>query len=277
MNRSTLCLTLVLASALPLFTRSADAHEFWLSPSRYHAAADDTLSVNARVGTGFRGEQSPFATTRTERLLLRGAGESDLRPAGVNGAFQWARWIAGDDGGALVAFQSGFTSIELPAAPFEAYLRLVGLDGPLAVRARLGKRAGPGRERFARCAKVWISGSNAARATRPVGLALELVPLDAPGSRADLKLRVLWHGTPLAGALVRAWVQPLGARRTPREIVQRDSVATTFQTRTLLDGSVRIPTPSSGEWMISVVHMVTSTEPRTADWDSYWASLTFAR
>lgn len=277
MHRRIRRLTLALASALPLMAVGADAHEFWLSPSRYRAAAGDTLAVGARVGTGFRGESSPFSTTRTERFVLRGAGEEDLRRAAVNGVFQWARWIAGDSGGALVAFQSGFKPIELPAEPFDAYLRLAGLDGPLAVRARLGNRAGPGRERFARCAKVWIGGGDLARATHPAGLPLELVPLEAPGLAPDLRIRLLWHGHPLAGALVRAWVQPLAAGRSPLAIASRDSVNAVFETRTARDGSARVHTPGAGEWMISVVHMVPSADRRTADWDSYWASLTFAR
>ena len=35
---------------------AALAHEYWLSPSRYRAAAGDTIEVSACAGTGFRGE-----------------------------------------------------------------------------------------------------------------------------------------------------------------------------------------------------------------------------
>jgi hypothetical protein len=31
-----------------------------------------------------------------------------------------------------------------------------------------------------------------------------------------------------------------------------------------------------GEWLIGVVHMVPCREREAADWESYWASLTFA-
>jgi hypothetical protein len=33
----------------------------------------------------------------------------------------------------------------------------------------------------------------------------------------------------------------------------------------------------SGEWLVSLVDMVPSAEPSEADWESTWASLTFAR
>lgn len=271
------CTLLVAVSALPLFAVGAEAHEFWLSPSRYHAAAGDTLTLDARVGTGFRGEASPYATTRTRRLLLRGAGEQDLRHSAINGALQWARWIAADGGGALVAFESDFKPIELAPALFDAYLKLEGLDQPLAFRVRLGKQAPAGRERFARCPKVWIAGTDANRATRAVGFPLELVPLEAPGARSVLPVKLLWHGRPLAGALLRAWVQPLATGRAPRDFAQRDSVNAVFAARTAQDGTVRVPVRTAGEWMFSAVHMVPSAEPDKADWDSYWASLAFAR
>jgi hypothetical protein len=34
---------------------------------------------------------------------------------------------------------------------------------------------------------------------------------------------------------------------------------------------------NDGEWLVGVVHMVSCPAPAQADWQSYWASLTFAR
>ncbi len=268
---------LIAASALSLFAAVAGAHEFWLSPSRYRCVAGDTLAIDARVGTGFRGESSPFAPTHTEQLLLHGAGAQDLKRAGVNGAFQWARWVAADGGGALVTYQSTFKPIQLEAKAFDAYLKLEGLDSVVTARARFGSWAGPGRERFARCAKLWIAGMDAQRATRPAGMPLELIPLDVPGTRPDLRVRLLWCGRPLAGALVRAWVQRLDAGEVPVGVGSRDSVGAIVSVRTAADGSARVPVPRHGEWLVNAVHMVPSAARGVADWDSYWASLTFAR
>ena len=47
MNSSVVRLTLALASALPLITRGAGAHEFWLSPSHYRAATGAQSSAPA--------------------------------------------------------------------------------------------------------------------------------------------------------------------------------------------------------------------------------------
>jgi hypothetical protein len=210
----------------------------------------------------------------------------DLRRAAANGSLEWARWIAGDDRGSLVTFRSGFTPIQLTAGAFDAYLSEEGLEGPLRARARLGALAGPGRERFARCAKAWIAGRGArgvgdggdpARATRPAGLPLEIVPLATPGVASTLRLRVLWRGRPLSNALIRAWTQPFEAGGSPSDPAARDSVAPALEARTAPDGTATVQVDRPGEWLVSAVHMVPSADRSVADWDSYWASLTFAR
>jgi hypothetical protein len=275
MNRCGWCWTAVLvALAFPL---PALAHEYWLAPNRYRVSAGDTLSLGAWVGTGFRGEARPYAPSRAVRFVLSDTRTLDLSRAGRNGELIWARVVASDGGGALVGYASDFVPISLPAAEFDRYLALEGLDAPLAARRRLGSRAGAGRERYARCPKVWISGSDASRASRPLGLPLEIVPLSAPGSTSRLTVRVLSDGRPLAGALVRAWRRPLAAGSAPLPADARDSVGVASEQRTARDGTVTLDVGAAGEWLISTVHMVKCREREAADWESLWASLTFAR
>jgi len=256
------------------------AHEYWLAPLRYAAAQGDTIAIGAHVGTGFRGEPVPYAATRSLRFEIQSARRIDLSRAPLNGDLTWARLVAADPGGALIGYESNFAKIELDGPAFDAYLATEGLDGPRAERARRKER-GVGRERYARCPKTWIAGADTKRALEPLGLTLEVVPLEAPGESAKLPLRVLYRGHPLAGALVRAWRQPLGPSSTPSlaplDAAARDSVGPSSSARTASDGTVTLATPTPGEWLVSVVHMVRSSEPDIADWQSYWASLTFAR
>jgi len=258
----------------------AEAHEYWLTPSTYRAAPGEAVTLGAFVGTGFRGEPKPYATTRSVRFNLNGARTLDLSPAAGNGELTWAGFEMPDASGALVSYQSNFATIELPAAEFDAYLRLEGLSEPLAARARLGDKAGPGRERYARCPKTWIAGSRsdgAMRARKPVDLPIEIVPLADPGNANPLPVRVMWHGRPLAGVLVRAWTTPLAARAVPADAADRDSVGPVQQAVTDAHGEARLTLGPAGEWMLSAVHMVPCAERREADWESWWASLTFAR
>jgi uncharacterized GH25 family protein len=272
--------SLLAALALPALALGPDralAHEFWLAPSRYRAVTGDTVSVAAFVGTGFRGERIPYPTTRTLRLVLRADREADARRAALNGDLAFLRFVVPNGDGALVAYQSNFARIELPAGEFDQYLALEGLDGPHAARARLGPAAGPGSELYSRCPKAWIAGTRSERVTRPVGLPLEIVPLADPGGASRLAVRVLYRGRPLAGVLVRAWHRSLGPNAMPYDAAARDSVPPTAQVRTDRRGIAALSVAAAGEWLLSAVHMVPSADKGVADWESYWASLTFAR
>ena len=267
----------------PSFAVPAGAHEYWLAPSRYRAAAGDPIALGAFVGTGFRGEARPFATARAVRFLARGPAVVDLARGASNGALAWGRPAAGDDAGTLVAYVSNFATIELPAGEFEEYLALEGLESVIRARQAAGAEGRPGRERYRRACKAWIAGRDdakeaARRATTGLGLPLEIVPQVVPGSRDHLPLEVRFDGKPLAGALVRAWRQPLarGASLAPMPAAARDSVGPAVETRTDAQGRVTLELAGPGEWLVSTVHMVRSQDEDAADWESTWSSLTFA-
>ncbi len=188
----------------------------------------------------------------------------------------WARFAPADDGGALLAYESDFTPIELAPDLFDGYLADEGLAGPLAARRHANTHA-PGRERYRRCAKTWLAGRDPARATTPLGLPLEIVPLELPGNAAALRVRLLWNGEPLAGARVKAWRSSLAADGAPLAAAARDSVAMAWESATDARGELTVPCRAPGEWMLSAVTMQPCGEAAVADWESTWASLTFAR
>jgi uncharacterized GH25 family protein len=41
------------------------------------------------------------------------------------------------------------------------------------------------------------------------------------------------------------------------------------------DGRVRFRLPRAGMWMVKAVHMIAAQPDAQADWQSFWASLTF--
>lgn len=270
------CTALVLAFASA--PQHATAHEYWLTASKWRAGKGDTVEVRACVGTGFRGAIKPYAVTHVQRFEMRAARRLDLRRVAINGDPVLMRAVLPDDGGMLVALESNFSFIELDAARFDAYLQLEGLDAPLVARQRAREAAGPnsaeppGRERYARCCKTWVAGEDRRRVTEPVGTTFEIVPLADPLLGNELPVRVLYHGKPLAGALVRAW-NYVAAGANPAD---RDSVPAAFETRTDADGRATLRLGATGEWLLSTVHMLPCTDPE-ADWESWWASLTFAR
>jgi uncharacterized GH25 family protein len=267
----------LLSTTVVLAAGPAQAHEFWITPSTYQASTGDTVALAAYVGTGFRGERKPYAAPRALTLSVVADRERDLRVAAVHGALDFGRFLMPDPGGALVAYRSDFAFIELNGAEFDRYLVAEGLDAARARRRRSGRMDSPARERYARCPKTWIAGRDSQRALKVMGLPLEVVPLRDPAVGPQLPLRVLYRGRPLPGALVRAWRQPLAAEARPTDAAARDSVGVAAEARTDRRGVVTLSLPGSGEWLVSTVHMVASADPREADWESFWASLTFAR
>lgn len=271
-----LMLVLSTTSVLLLATPVA-AHEFWLAPLQFHATTGDTVVVRAYVGTGHRGETKPLAARRVVRLEAQTTRRMDMKGIGINGSDDYARLVLPDAGGASVAYQSDFAKIEMPGAEFDAYLRLEGLEGPRRERERTRTNSKPGRERYARCCRTWIRGSDLTRATQPIGLTLEVLPSADPTVLKRAPFRVLLRGRPLAGALVRAWNRPLDSHNRPFDVATRDSLGPVYQGRTNADGSLTIPVESAGEWLVSCVHMEPSESRTEADWQSLWASFTFAR
>lgn len=264
----------LLLSVLP--AGDGQAHEFWLAPARHDVAPRVPVAIGALAGTGFRGEWKPWSPGRVVRFVARTDRVIDLARGPRTGETAWLQFAPADAGGAMLAYESNWVPIELPAAEFETYLIEEGLAGPLAAR-RAARTTTPGRERYRRCAKAWLAGNDAARATTPLGLSLEIVLLSSPGSGSVVRVRVLRNGRPLAGARVRAWRTALAADGASSDPVKRDSSAVAAQVRTDARGEALVPCAQPGEWLLSVVAMERSRDRAVADWESTWSSLTFAR
>ena len=257
------------AWALLLFLTSASAlraHDLWIEPSSFRPAPGQRVAVRLRVGQAFRGDPMPRMTERIERFAAVGPGGEIALP-GVDG-MDPAGWAALSPGTWLFVYDSNHDSVQLEGAKFEAYLADEGLERISRLRAQRGQTAAPGREIFSRCAKALVaSGDGPAQGVdRVLGLPLELVPAVNPAglpAGGELPVELLFHGKPLAGALVVA--------------VPREAPDARVSGRTGADGRVRLRLDRAGDWLIKAVHMVPAPADSGADWESFWASLTFRR
>ena len=240
---------------------AARAHDFWIEPSTFRPAPGASVAVGLRVGEQFLGDPVLRAGAAIERFVVRQDGR-EAEIAGVDGGDP-AGWFAASGGGAVIAYESRPTPIELPAPRFEAYLRRYGLESILAARAKSGDRGKPGREQFSRQAKAILAGARpAAAASRPVGLRYEIVPVGDPSFGVGaFHGRLLYEGEPAAGALVTALLQGDPRLR--------------LQTRSDAAGAFAFTLPRQGVWLVESVLMVKAPFFSHADWESLWASLTF--
>jgi hypothetical protein len=246
------------------------AHEFWVLPHAFQLQAPAaTLSLTLSVGENFAGEPVAFSRALVAQLRRHDArGGTDLRatvPAEARPALRVPLARAGSH---VLAIATEPSHIELSADKFHAYLHEEGLDHVIRQREAAGQSASPGRERYRRNIKTLVRVGQAADAVHAtaVGHTFELVLLQDPAAHRigdDLRMRALFNGQPLAGALIKLW-----HRRSEQTLVIRS--------RSDARGEVAFTPPWPGTWMASAVHMVSAPAAGDHEWDSYWANYTFS-
>lgn len=258
---------LVLALAL---APAIAAHDYWLELSKYRPAPGEGVLISHKVGEKLAGEAVPRNPLAIVRFDLVAADGSAIPVPGRDG-FDPAGFLeVGAAGAGRIVFQSSRSFVELLPEKFAAYLELEGLEKIERERQRTGKGRELAREAFSRsaAAQVCIGAPGAAAQGTPMpvpaGLDLEIVPdrdLCAAKAGSEVGFRVLFHGQPAAGLLAMAL-----SRTTP---------AAPLAARTDRRGHVTFKLDQPGLWLIKAVEMrPLASEPR-ADWESFWASLTF--
>lgn len=249
-----------------LVATTASAHDFWIEPSTFRPPVDGTVTASLRVGQQVHGDPVPRMPPLIERFVLRGAaGESRVigrpgtDPAGI------AR-IA-EPGLHWLGYQSNASPMNNDAPKFESYLKEEGLERIAALRKKQGQSAAPVRERFYRCAKALLDTPGAAAKgvfDAPLGFTLELVPRKNPYTMTrggELPVALSFRGKPLANVLVVA--------------MNKEHPGQPVRARTDAKGRVTLRLAHSGFWLVKAVHMESAPAGSGADWESWWASVTF--
>ena len=254
-----------LALLLTLPAPRALAHDFWIEPLKFRVTKGEKVPLQLLVGQEFKGNAALYNPEQFERYVYTGLGGE--RP--VVGEL-------GDDPAGTVAISGpglyvvGFYSKKFDVTfntfqEFEPYLIKEGLERNLTLaRKRSGVRGGI-LELYTRCAKSLIASAqaDAGQADYVFGFPLELVAETNPYKQKDLQLRLLYRGQPLEGALVVAF--------------NKADPLTKLKARTDHAGRVIFKLPRAGVWLVTSVHQIPTSLFARADWESFWASLTFER
>jgi hypothetical protein len=229
------------------------AHDFWIEPASYSPQRGQILSVRLRVGQELLGDPVPRDPKLLKQFVVTDGAAS--RPLIGRDGSDPAGYLRVDGNGLMViGYASNPSAVEMPVEKFTQYLKEEGLDG-ISVRARRNQT-----ELFSRCAKslVLSGAANRQQADRTLGFTLELVAERNPyalHAGDELPVRLTYLGKPLAGAQVTAM------SREQKLLARTDA-----------EGRARFRLPQSGMWMLKSVHMIPAAK---ADWESFWASLTF--
>lgn len=264
--------SLVAAAALATVAAPLAAHDFWLQPSHFWVAPSVAVPVTIQVGHGPLRQRSPIPAARVTAFQSVGPnGKVDRLPdLHLGQPASDADLVFTTRGTHLILFSSNLAPSNLPALRFNAYAKVEGLTEAIRQRSLAGTSDQPGRELYSRRAKmlVQVGASDSrpqAHVTRPLGLALEIVPERNPytsGGGDTLPVRIFYRGQPLAGALVKL-----------NDLKFDDQPVETH----LTDGSGRavFKLRRQGNWQMNVVWSEPLPTTRQADFLTIFSSLTF--
>ena len=176
-----------------------------------------------------------------------------------------------EEGTHMVIYNSKNSFIILAPAKFNSYLKEDGLNDITAYRKLHNETNSNGKEYYQRSVKTILQvgnlHTNALMASTV--LPLDIIPsrniynLGSQGKNPTIQFTVLFNKKPLVSKLVKVW-HKTGNQKTELTDLRTDNLGK-ISTRMMLNGS----------WMVSCVHMERNTVDTAADWQSYWASVTF--
>jgi len=250
-------------------------------PDPFVVAPGARISVGVFNGDSFpESEVSPVLERLRDVRLISAAGSVDVDGLRVVGKEIRGETHFAGPSGAVATARTIPHFISLQPKQFKSYLAGEGLDAVISWREKHQEEHVPSRERYSKYAKALIAVSSSAGRSgaggsagdnsvhsRPTGMTLEIVPDASPYDlRAGdpLPIRVLYRGKPAAGLQIQAAWAGAGVAR-------QISIAG----RTDANGALTVRLGRPGKWRLHTVLMERCADPKAADWESYWASLTF--
>ncbi|MBN8662989.1 MAG: DUF4198 domain-containing protein [Chitinophagales bacterium] len=241
------------------------AHEFWLQPQRFHYQPGETAVLSIRVGENFHGEPwgNNGSLVAASKHIQPSGNIADLLKAYSDKQGDSISVTLNEAGTHLITLQTKNKFIQLKPTEFAAYLKEDGLQLASDYRAKNKELDKDGKEFYQRSVKTIVQAGNSISnaCLQQTGLPLDIVPTIHPYTNPkENTYTIYFQGKPLDGALVKSWVKGQDTKMTEQLSNAK--------------GQVRFQ-QSIQPTMISCVHMVRLPEGQEADWQSYWASLTF--
>lgn len=244
------------------------AHDLYLMPERFVTPAGRPLGIVFQNGDEF---PKASAATKTERLrntrLLSKAGQADFEKITARATETTATVQVPGSGIAILTAHTIPNFIQLDAKKFRSYLEHENLTNAIQWRDQHGEAGKPGRERYSKYVKSLIRvGQSDGFYRERTGLTIEIIPEADPYAVSPgqtLPVQVLFRGKPAVDVAVEsAWLEAGKAKMMTIG-------------RTDAQGRIVIPVKAQGPHRLHAIVMERCAEPQAADWESFWASLTF--
>lgn len=259
-RRVALVVAVIALSGAPLV-----AHDMWIDPTTFFPDPGAIVGLRLRVGQDLLGDPLPRDTSLINQFVFEdGAGRKPV--VGRDGGDPAGFLRVATPGVLVVGYHSNPSAIDQTPEKFNQYLKEEGLDAIAALRASRNETGARTREMFSRCAKSLVLSGPAQKGAgdRTLGFTLEIVAERNPyaiGKGQAIPFRLIYENRPLQGALVVA--------------INQMNPSEKLTARTDADGRVRFRLKQGGMWLVKAVHMIPAPAGASAEWASYWASLTF--
>lgn len=265
--RVTLAVALILATAGVL-----DAHDLFFRADNFFVSPGTVVQLRALNGTFSKSENS-IAHDRLRDLSVvspGGRAHPDHSQWSTTGDTSVLTVRTSIPGTYVIGASLLPREITLKAADFNSYLLEDGIPDVLGSRKKSGEMGKDATERYSKHIKamVQVGSKLSGDFSAVLGYPAEIVPLDNPYSMragGTLRVRALVDGNAVANQLV------VTGGRTQRGGVLRET-----RVRTDKSGVARIRLPSRGQWYVKFIHMEPYHGPERIDYQSKWATLTFA-
>ncbi|HEX8998284.1 MAG TPA: DUF4198 domain-containing protein [Blastocatellia bacterium] len=249
-----------------LSTGAILGHNLWLLASRKNEAR---LRLEMNTSDLFPLSESAISPDRIAALsLISSRGSLPVKEYQADGTSLVAEVDAPESEVLLAALTLHPREITLGAEKFEHYLLEEDAHDAIAIRQQTGQSGVDGREIYTKYAKAVFQTEGAPDEAfgQVVGHRLEIVPQRNPcalriGDR--LSIQVLFDGAPVAGLRVSGGGEQLENGRYAS------------QARTAETGRAEIEIIGAGRCFVRTHLIRPHAETEIADWESFWASLTF--
>lgn len=255
---------LLLLMLLPI---TAVGQPYWMVPSSFYPAPNTPFVVSWVQGKNFIATPALFRQQQFSNIqLVEAEGEKAVLTLWRNSDKEQLSLTATTKGNLLVVAQTVPEMIELQADTFNAFLKEYGQDEVYFSRQAVGNMDMPARQIQSHHVKLLLQAGdqNSDVGKKTVGLPLEIIPDSNPyqlKAGEMMRFKIYYDGKPLFGARVKVW--------------NRHNNRTTLQNiYSEKNGSIETRISAGGVWMVSVVHLVSSTDKRAA-YRSYWSALVF--
>lgn len=255
---------------IALLSTTAFAQEYWLEPSNFWLRSGEASSIRLFAGDALKDpEEKAYQPGKTDAFdLISNDGTVDLRSLAEVDEMPILEFSSRVEGTYLLSMARNWSYIKLEAKKFEDHLREDAMEYIIADRKKRDESDKEGRERYSEYIKslIQVGDAKTSAAKTRVGTKIEIVPLENPYSKkvgSELKLQAWFNGRPLA-------LKTIFADNRDGTDIKTQNVASDDQ------GRFTIKLDRKGLWLIRTVHMQRCEKNCTdADWESFWAALTF--